>query len=285
MRTKIHWELNNYCTGGCSYCPSKFWGGEKPESITQFVSIATKIIDHYLSIGRNIDWTFTGGEPLEFFDLPEVMKLCKDNGGTIEIFTNGGKMWLDWWAVEPHVDMLHLTYHYWQNPNLIKFILQAFKKAGKPVNLMVPIRHDFFNEDMDRASEIEQVSEFTVNRTPLHKFASQEAGFVDYTESQFERLFGIDWVEENLRNKKPQSYEEHVIHIIETSPSYTGKRCNVGIEKLNITAGGWVSGSNCNNTHLGNIWDGSFILPLEPQICKMQACGDGNDQQITKFDR
>lgn len=283
MRTKISWELNNYCTGGCSYCPSKFWGGEKPESITQFVNIATTIINHFLSINRNIDWTFNGGEPLEFFDLPEVMKLCKDNGGTIELFTNGGKLWLDWWAIEPHVDTLHLTYHYWQNPNLIKFILQAFKKNNKTVNLTVPIRHDYFDDDMNRAEEMEQLSGYSIHRMPLHKFASPEAGFVDYTEAQFERLFGIDWVNENIRNIKPQTYEERVISVISSSPSYTGKLCNVGIEKLNITAGGWVSGSNCNNTHLGNIWNGTFKLPTEPQLCKMQACTDSNDQQITKF--
>lgn len=283
MRTKIHWELNNYCTGGCTYCPSKYWGGEQPESITKFVAITTRIIDHYMSMGRNIDWTFTGGEPLEFFDLPEVMKLCKENGGTIELFTNGGKLWLDWWAIEPHVDSLHLTYHYWQNPNLIKFILQAFKKSNKPVNLMVPIRHDFFDEDIARAEEIEQVSEYSVSRMPLYKFADHSAGLMDYTETQLERLFGVEWVDQNIRHKQPQTLEERTIEIISSNPSYTGKLCNVGIEKLNITSGGWVSGSNCNNTHLGNIWDGTFILPSEPQPCKMQACTDWNDQQITKF--
>lgn len=284
MKTKINWELNNYCTGGCTYCPSKFWGGDKPESIANFVNVVTRIIDNYSKMGRTIDWTFTGGEPLEFFDLPEVMKLCNNGGGTIELFTNGGKLWLDWWAIEPHVNKLHLTYHYWQNPNLIKFILQALKRSEKPVNLIVPIRHDFFDDDMNRALDIEQASGYPVSKMPLYKFADHAAGLMDYNEKQLDQLFGVKWVTVNIRNKKPQTFEQRVIEIIQKSNSYTGKLCNVGIEKLNINASGWVSGSNCTNTHLGNIWDGSFILPNEPQVCKMQACTDGSDQLITKFE-
>jgi organic radical activating enzyme len=283
MRTDIHWELNNYCTGGCSYCPSRFWGGEKPESITEFVKVARTIIDHYDGLGRKIDWHFSGGEPLEFFDLPEVMKLCKQADGTIELFTNGGKLWLDWFAVEPNVDKLHLTYHYWQNPNLVKFIIQAFQKKSKPFNIMVPIRTDYFDADWSRASELEQEFGIEIKRLPLYKEAAMDQGLYPYTEEQLVRLFGKEWVEAR-KQEVPKTFQEVRQEIISISPSFTGKRCNVGIERLHIGHNGYTYTTDCGIKGCGNVWNGTLDLPKEPTICNRSVCASGADQAITKFE-
>ena len=46
--------------------------------------------------------------------------------------TNGGTLWMDWWAIEPYVDQVVLTFHYWQNPALMKYIIDVFKEKGEP---------------------------------------------------------------------------------------------------------------------------------------------------------
>lgn len=284
MRTDIHWELNNYCTGGCSYCPSRFWGGEIPASGSDFVRVAKEIIEHYSLMGRKLDWHFGGaGEPLEFFDLPEVMKLCKQSEGTIELFTNGGKMWLDWFAIEPNVDNLHLTYHYWQNPNLIKFIIQAFQKKSKPFEIMVPIRPDHFDADWNRVDSVEQEFGISVRKLPLYKEAAMDQGLFPYTEDQLIRLFGIEWVEAR-KQETPKTFQEIRQAIIEVSPSYTGRRCNVGIERLHIGHNGFTYTTDCGILGCGNVWDGTMRLPTEPTVCNRSVCASGADQAITKFD-
>lgn len=283
MRTKISWEISNYCTAGCSYCPSHFWSGEKPREVADFLNATDTLINHYKKLGRDIDWTFSGGEPLEMFDFPAVLKACKQGGGNIEITTNGGKLWLDWWAIEPHVDNLHLSYHYWQNPNLIRFIIQAFRGKNKQFEINAPVRHDYFDEDIARILELEQVNEVHVHKRPLYQQADPAIGLMNYTEQQLEVLLGVDWVDQNLRNKPPMNYAERREEVVSISPSFLGRKCNVGIERLRISHNGWVSGSNCNNTHLGNIWDGSLVLPTTPDLCKMQACTSTEDQLITKF--
>ena len=171
--TRINWFLHNRCTGGCSYCPSSFWGGEISKDITQYLAVTKKIIDHYSKLERIIDWTFNGGDPLEMFDFPMVLKLCKEHQGSVELCTNGGKLWLDWWAIEPYVDRLNLSYHYWQNPKLIEFIVDTFFKNNKPVNLMVPIRPDYFNDDIDRALSIEKKYGIVISKFALYKEANQ----------------------------------------------------------------------------------------------------------------
>lgn len=280
--TKVNWEINNYCTGGCSYCPNKFWGGPKPRIFTEYIDAAKIIISHYTDLGRYIDWRFTGGEPLEFFDFPALLKLCKENNGNIDLTTNGGKIWLDWWAVEPHVDRLNLTYHYWQNPKLIKFIIETFLKNNKVINVTIPIRPDYFDDDIERVYLIEKEYQISVNKQTLFKEASQMIGMFPYTESQLEILYGIDWVKNNIRNKPELTFEEKNIQLVQSNPVFTGQLCNIGIEVLNISSEGWISGSSCNNTPLGNIWE-NYTLPKEPSVCKMKACTNGEDQLITKF--
>ena len=277
LETKIHWQVSDYCTGGCTYCPKTYWGGEKPRDILEYVRVTKKMIDHYTSLNRRIIWYFTGGDPLEMFDFPMVLKMCKEANGNITIDTNGGKLWMDWWAIEPHVDYLNLTYHYWQNPNLIKFILQTFIAKGKSFSITVPIRPDFFEKDFQRAELIEQDFSIPVGKQVLFNLGDSNLGF-DYTEEQLIKLDRPD-----LILSKTMTYHERLNETVIDHPVFTGKLCNAGIETLKIN-NGWVRGSDCNSLILGKIWDENFELPSQPHRCRIMYCGSGSDQQITKFD-
>ena len=298
MKTQINWMLHNYCTSECSYCPIKLKGGEPPRGILEYVEVTQQLIDHYKSLGRTIDWTFDGGEPLDMFDFPMILKLCKENGGTINLITNGGKLWLDWWAIEPHIDTLHLSYHYWQNPSLIKFIIQTFQKSNKHININVPIRPDHFEEDLQRALDIELGFNITVSKNVLYNEADHAAGMFPYTEKQLRIMRGEIIIDEQQYFKKT-TFQERYENKIAENPVYTGMLCNLGIERLTITHLGWVAGSACNDKPLGNIWNNNpepvsdaelqqkilnkITLPTTPHTCGMRACMDKLDQLITKF--
>lgn len=305
MRTKIHWSLNNHCTSQCTYCPARIWGGEEPHHISEYLNITQRIITNFNSLGRRIDWTFDGGEPLDMFDFPMMLKLCKENDGTIVLNSNGGKMWLDWWAIEPHVDTLNLTYHYWQKTPLIKFILDAFHKKGKHVNINVPIRPDFFDEDIQRALDVEKSHGITVGKALLYNEAMPSLGMYPYTNKQLAIMSGIEFIEPEPVTEIEQIVQTEKIEtaplVIEkkqfidttplqrtearmaANPSFTGMLCNVGIESLYISHVGSVSGSQCNNRPLGNIWSDNFQLPNAPHKCGATACVFSEDQKISKF--
>jgi MoaA/NifB/PqqE/SkfB family radical SAM enzyme len=251
-------------------------------AIEKYLYFAQTAIDHYKSLGRDINWAFNGGEPLEMFDFPMLLKLCKDNGGTIDLTTNGGKLWMDWWAIEPHIDTLHLSYHYWQNPKLINFIIEIFQKKNKSIDVMVPIRPDFFDEDLDRALEIESKYKFIVSKTVLYTMADPIAGMFPYTAQQLRIIRGEELVQEQ-QHYIDTTFQDRYEERIENNPVYTGMWCNAGIECLSISHQGWASGSHCNDKPLGNIWSNQFVLPTSPHVCGMQACISSSDQAITKF--
>jgi organic radical activating enzyme len=282
LRTKIQWDLHDYCTRGCSYCPGDQSGGSEPNEIGKYLEVTNTIMSHYKNLGRAIDWTFSGGEPLEIFDFPEMLKLCKTDECTIELITNGGKLWMDWWALEPYIDKVHLTYHDWQNPNLIRFIIQTYQKKNKPINVMVPIRPEFFEQDVERALTLETDYNIVVSKTTLYKHGRLEAGPMFYTNSQLRYLKG-DTVVETRHRYREMTYEEQLKEIYQSHPSFTHQKCNAGIEYLHIGHTGWIKGSECGNQSMGNIWNGSMALSSVPQVCGMQSCIYWTDRQITKF--
>jgi len=298
MITDVVWNLHNHCTSECSYCPSQIRGGLLEHSIGEYTAVALEIISHYRSLGRTVHWTFNGGEPLDLIDFPVLLRVCNENDGRIELHTNGGKLWVDWWAMEPRVTVLHLTYHYWQQYPLIRFIIQLFQKKEKEINVMVPIRPDFFDDDMARALEVENEFGISVSKCILYNHASTVGGMFPYTEKQLRIIRGEELVSEQ-KYFKSTTHDQRYKDTYSSNPSYTGILCNTGIESLNISHLGWVSGSDCNNKPLGNIWTNikelfsdaekqqsnlnRLKLPTEPDQCTMISCVSKRDQKIMKF--
>jgi sulfatase maturation enzyme AslB (radical SAM superfamily) len=66
LKTQITWYLNDYCKSECSYCPIASRGGGLPPATVDYVRITNLLIDHYANLDRTIEWTFDGGEPLEW---------------------------------------------------------------------------------------------------------------------------------------------------------------------------------------------------------------------------
>jgi len=337
LKTIISWTLNDYCKAQCEYCPTHSRGGGLPPEINEYLRIAQLLIDSYKEKqGRSIEWIFNGGEPLDMDYIAQFLKLCRANGDSVTLHTNGGKLWLDWWALEPYVDNLVLTYHHWQNPALIKYIVDTFNAKGKKFTISAPIRNTNVQEDIDRVLELEDTIDMLVSKTQLYFNADPSAGMLKYS---YEDLQKIDFynmskemrqrtleerakrIEEQKRREEemrrrlaeapppeppppppppPPPVEtsklvEEKIYFQETTwderyedtyskhPSYVGQLCNAGVERLNIGGQGWVSGSNCNNIALGNIWHPGWMPPQGPQKCGMISCINEDDQRITKF--
>lgn len=301
LKTKITWNIHDFCRSECSYCPIHLRGASEIPETKEYLRVARLIIDAYAAMGRTIDWTINGGEPLDMNDIVTLLKLCKSESNSIDLTTNGGKLWMDWWAIEPYVDNLNLSYHYWQNPALIKFIVDTFKTKGKRFTVSSPIRPDFFEEDMTRVLEAEQQCGITIGKTLLYNNADKAGGMFKYSNEQLMIMSGVrprppsprppeftppiplpPLVQEK-KYFETTSWDQRYKQAIISNPSYTGQKCNVGIERLVISHSGWVSGSDCNNQPLGNIWHSGWTPPSGAQVCTMQACISSSDQKITKF--
>jgi organic radical activating enzyme len=275
--TRVNWVLNNYCTAECSYCPIHFRGDAEPREIKDYIRIANVLIDTYQSIDRVLEWDFSGGEPLDMFDIVTLLKLCRTNGNNLKLHTNGGRLWMDWWAIEPYVDYLVLTNHYWQNQSLIKYIVDTFQNKNKIIEILVPVRPDHFEEDYTRY--MTSKSNYTIS--VKYNLLYDKGNMFPYTDNQLLLLLGKEQFD--LHNAPKMDWHTNYAHEIKSNPSYTGQLCRVGLYDLQITGNGFVSGSDCKNKSMGNIWDPEWSLSVAPQACTMQACVSLSDQKIPKI--
>jgi MoaA/NifB/PqqE/SkfB family radical SAM enzyme len=290
QETVIHWTLNNYCAAQCDYCPTHSRGGLEPHETADYIRITNLLIEHYTkTLNRQISWVINGGEPLDTNDIAVILKLFKTNGKSVTLHTNGGRLWMDWWALEPYVDHLILTFHYWQNPALIKYIVQTFTAKNKPIQLTAPIRPSHVKEDLARVERLEQEMDYKISKTLLYINGDPSAGLLRYNEDDLRSIDKSNGtLEEGVSSLDQKDYydsttwDDRYNDTYTNNPVYSGQYCNAGIERLYIDANGWVMGSTCNNISLGNIFK-SFNAPQGPQKCGMLACVNSDDQQITKF--
>lgn len=302
LKTTVFWVLSDYCKAQCDYCPPHISGGLQPYETNEYLRVANAIIDSYsFKRNRKLEWSFTGGEPLDIEGLVPLLKLCKSVDSYVILHTNGGTLWMDWWAIEPYVDQVVLTFHYWQNTALMKYIIDVFKEKGKPFSITAPIRPNYTREDARRAAELESMTGLLIEKTQLYVRADPAVGMLNYSELE---LRTIEWynlpkdkrivrpVEEwgpggvLVKEKKlfqETSWEDRYNDTYSKHPSFTGKLCNAGIEYLFIGSTGWASGSACNNASLGNVWNAGWAPPETPQTCTMISCIHESDQKITKF--
>jgi len=278
--TDIYWQLSNHCTAECSYCPIRFREGSYPEESWDYIKIVNLLTNHYNNnLQRIIKWNFDGGEPLDLHNIVRILNTAKANTNHITLNTNGGKLWIDWWAIEPVVDNLILTYHYWQNPKLINYIIDLFKNKNKSLTIKIPIRPNFFDIDIQRCETLEKEKQIAVTKILLFTGEYMNGTRYFYTQDQLEKI--TDSTIPNLSILKNINVD--LKNLTDTNLSYLGKYCNAGIERLYISYLGFVNGSMCRNITLGNIWLENWKPPMQPQICGMMNCTDPNDRQITKF--
>lgn len=299
--TKISWTLNDYCKAQCEYCPINSRGGGLPRETKEYLRITELLIDWYhVKQSRNLTWTFNGGEPLDMDGFVQILKLCKETSKHITLHTNGGSLWMDWWAITPYVDNLILTFHFWQNPNLIKFIKDTFANKEKGFYITAPVRPGHVYEDVERIMSLEDELGILIRKTQLYFNADPTAGMLEYSKEELRHISFYNLPKESRQPKptaKPvesplvqekvyfqtTTWDQRYKETYDKNPVFTGQMCNAGVERLNIGPQGWVSGSNCNNISLGNIWHDNWKPPEGPQQCGMISCISPDDQKITKF--
>jgi hypothetical protein len=89
----------------------------------------------------------------------------------------------------------------------------------------------------------------------------------------------IIWLEDHTQVPK------HANDVIkEHLNQYKGWSCNAGIESLMINWDGGVHRATCRvGGRLGNIYEGTFVVPSEPVVCDRDFCTCAADIPLTKF--
>ncbi len=82
----VHIKLTDECNLSCKYCYAES-GANKKDTLN--INQLKNIVDEVKNISHNVDYTLSGGEPLLYPNIFELMKYIKDKGNNIFLLTNG----------------------------------------------------------------------------------------------------------------------------------------------------------------------------------------------------
>lgn len=288
QRSKVIWELSDYCTFNCVYCPTKFKSGEISNATESYINAVKLIQETRYNHVDSIDWRIKGGDPLVFPNIGQLLKQIKTRPSRIELQTSGGDNWFDIMGIADYVDYLKLTTHYWQNPSVFNFILDYFQEKQKALTVIVPLFPGKILESKEKVRELLSLG------IDAKEQILRDKNLLNYWEGYAQS--DINLIEGRKADEDPVKYEinydvkQTAVVIPDStyvdlskaptdgSPSYTGKLCYAGIDYLEINSKGFVTGSKCRGRTMGNIFEEGWTPADGPFACPMLFCRENEDR-------
>lgn len=279
----VEWNLGKRCNLDCAYCPAEIHDNHSPHTN---IKILHDTVDALHEIGRPIRVSLTGGEPTVHPQIDKLIEHIAQRLDWLNITTNGLRD-PHWYAVQPvnhYVFSLHFDNEHWERAMDNITIFRQVSETPFHVNIMA------HHECMDKVK-------LAASRFIGHdiKYAVRRIRWTEGDHDLFDdmRYDGNDlrWIIEHNATAEPnviidESKYAHANDIIkEHLNQFKGWKCSAGIESLMINWDGEVHRATCRvGGSLGNIYEGSFEVPIEPITCTRKFCTCAADIGITKYD-
>jgi MoaA/NifB/PqqE/SkfB family radical SAM enzyme len=279
---KVEWNLGKRCNYDCSYCPASIHDNTSPHTD---IEILKATVDKLISLGKPIRLSFTGGEPCVHPKFDELVRYAKHVGiGWISVTTNGTRPY-DFYAslpVDQYVFSMHLEYDWKRVFNTVENIHTTTKIK---VIAQIMAHHNFMDSVLQlRAKCLVSHIPSTVRR-------------IRWTEGDHDLFDDMRYHPEHLAWIKEQDAtvqgncvidDSQIIHANDVIKLHLNKykdwTCNAGIESLMINWDGDVHRATCRvGGSLGNIYAGSFEVPVSSVICDRNYCTCAADIPLTKI--
>lgn len=295
QKSKVIWNISNYCSFDCAYCPSKFKNGTVNQNTDIYLRAAGLIQEAMYGHVDSIIWSIKGGEPMSFPGINQLLKQIKSKPSGVMFNSSGGDNWFDIMAIADYIDYLKLTVHHWQNPSVTNFILDYFSEKEKKISITIPLYPGKIPDLREYIRELESRG-FDVKEQIL-----RDSNLLNYWQGYSQS--DINLIEGRRADEDPIKYEikydvkqsEPVIPDstyvdlskapTDGSPSYTGKTCYAGIDYMTIDDRGFVSGSECRGRTMGNIFDEGWRPEYHPFACPMLFCRESEDRNNIRVDQ
>ncbi len=281
---KIEWNLGKRCNYDCTYCPSSIHDNHSPHTD---INILESTVDQLFKLNKPLRISLTGGEPCVHPDIEDLLDYMKrKNVFWINLTTNGTRGYR--WYLDNEMFFNHLVFslHFEQEyTRIVDTILKYYDETEK----------DFFVNIMAHHNYIPQVKSVVKKFNELGiKYAIRRIRWTEGDHNVFDDLRyngqDLEWILSNDATAKPNCRvdDNQIIHandvIKKHLNQFKGWSCNAGIESLMINWDGEVHRATCRvGGSLGNIYNGTFVLPNDPIICTRDFCTCAADIPLTKI--
>jgi MoaA/NifB/PqqE/SkfB family radical SAM enzyme len=237
-----------------------------------------------MTLGKPIRLGFTGGEPCVHPKFKELIQYCNHVGiSWISVTTNGTLPYEFYISlpVDQLVFSIHLEYDWKRVFNTIESVVDC---GATKVIAQIMAHHDHMPAVLQlRAKCLLAEIPSTVRRIRWTE------GDHDLFDDMRYNLRDLEWIKEQDATVQGNCVIDNtqIIHSNDVIKLHLNKfkdwTCNVGIESLMINWDGEVHRATCRvGGSLGNIYEDTFIAPIDPIICDRNFCTCSADIPITK---
>jgi MoaA/NifB/PqqE/SkfB family radical SAM enzyme len=278
---KIEWNLGKRCNYDCSYCPSSIHDNSSTHTD---IEVLKKTVDKLMTLGKPIRLSFTGGEPCVHPKFAELVKYCKHVGVTWISVTTNGTLPYEFYSVleaDQIVFSIHLEYDWKRVFNTVESVVQL---TNKKVIAQIMAHHDYMDAVLQlRARCLLGHIPNTVRRIRWTE------GDHDLFDDMRYNANDLEWLKEQEATVQGNCVidDTQIIHANDVIKLHFNKykdwTCNAGLESLMINWDGEVHRATCRvGGSLGNIYEDTFLQPVEPVVCDRNFCTCAADIPITK---
>ena len=279
---KVEWNIGKRCNYDCAYCPSSIHDNTSPHTD---IEILKATVDKLSKMGKPVRLSFTGGEPCIHPKFDELIRYCKHVGiSWISVTTNGTRPY-EFYAslpVDQYVFSLHLEYDWLR-------VYDTMSKVADSTKIKIIAQIMCHHEHMSAA--------YTLFARCLQAHISCTLRRIRWTEGDHNLFDDMRYHPDDLNWIKKQEStvqgncvidDQQIIHANDVIKLHLNKykdwTCNAGLESLMINWDGEVHRATCRvGGGLGNIYEGTFIVPTESIKCTRDYCTCSADIPLTKW--
>jgi len=286
-KVKVEWNLGKRCNYDCSYCPSNIHDNFSPHTD---INILESTIDKLCELEKPLRISLTGGEPCVHPDIEELFDYMKRKEiSWVNVTTNGTRGYR--WYLDNEMFFNHLVFslHFEYNwTRIVDTILKFYDSTERDFFVNIMAHH----EKMDHVrTVVKKFDDIGI------KYAVRRIRWTEGDHNVFDDLRyngqDLEWILSKNSTVKPDCVVEnndgtpvffHCNDIIKNKlNNFKGWSCNAGLESLMINWDGEVHRATCRvGGSLGNIYQGTFVIPSEPIICTRDWCTCAADIPLTK---
>jgi organic radical activating enzyme len=294
---RIGLTLSNYCNYKCWYCwPGANEGTIKYPDLDVIVPNLAHLLEYYKknSNKTKFDFNLAGGEPTNWKQfIPFVSYFKEQYDVKMTVHTNGSRK-LDWWAkAYPYLDNVAISVHHeFVDINHVKEVADFLYSKNVPVYtqvLMDPLHWDkcmALVEELKKSKYHWSIRYNEVVHSTL-SYTKEQRDIVNSVRARGQlwwwfllhnRSYRIKTVIVDENKKSKTVSENHIL--VNKLNKFKGWQCNVGIDWLNISNDGGITGY-CHNKIFNtdtvyNLFDSDFkekFNPIiAPVICEQDDC-------------
>lgn len=281
---KIEWNLGKRCNYDCEYCPSEIHDNKSPHTD---INILLATVDKLVELNKPVRLSFTGGEPCVHPKFDELVKYAKHKGiKWISVTTNGTRPFEFYHMLAEYVDQYVVSIHFeydWMR--VVRTITRLADKSDVALIGQIMAHHDHMPYvRIARGILSADGIPSTVRRIRWTQ------GDHDLFDDLRYNPDDLTWIKEQESTVQANVIidDEKTMHANDVIKlhmnQYKDWICYAGIESLMINWDGEVHRATCRvGGSLGNIYNGTFIVPAAPITCDRNFCTCAADIPLTKF--